>query len=65
MTDDSLLLIADLHWGGFINQWGEENNAMGRIKSLQWGRYLIYKIDRLLGLQRHLVNKIIHLFRKP
>ena len=42
MTDDSLLLIADLHWGGFINQWGEKNNAMGRIKSLHWDRYLIY-----------------------
>jgi hypothetical protein len=29
MTDDSLLLVADLHWGGFINQWGEK-------KTMQW-----------------------------
>lgn len=29
MTDDSLLLVADLHWGGFINQWGEKKQCNG------------------------------------
>ena len=29
MTDDSLLLVADLHWGGFLNQWGEKKQCNG------------------------------------
>jgi hypothetical protein len=32
-----LLVLADLHLGGFINQWGKENNTIRWIKTLQWG----------------------------